>query len=214
SAMARRSLRDHWAGEGDTPALGSEHTPVDVETRPDLLVVASGNLAMLYLPRHPGRLTLEQLTELHPDLVAGLTQHPGIGFVVAETDTRGPVAIGVAGLRRLREGTVIGCDPLVPYGDQIAADLLEHSDRDHVGDLVVCSLLEDGTQEVAAFEELVGCHGGAGGAQTQAVLLHPASWSPPDRPLTSSDQLHRQLTGWLETYGRRRRAPALFIPDG
>ena len=96
--------------------------------RPDLLVVASGNLAMLYLPRHPGRLTLEQLTELHPDLVAGLAEHPGIGFVVVETDTRGPVVIGRAGLRVLRDGTVEGQrSRCARYGEQIAADLLEHS---------------------------------------------------------------------------------------
>ncbi|MGX7677509.1 alkaline phosphatase family protein [Jatrophihabitans sp. DSM 45814] len=206
SAMARRGLRDRWPAEDVNNGSSDGHSPADVEARPDLLVVASGNLAMLYLPRFPGRLTLERMTELHPDLVAGLAKHPGIGFVVVETNTRGPVAIGIAGLRTLRDNTVIGHDPLAPYGEQIAADLLEHSGRDHVGDIVVCSLLEDGTDEVAAFEELVGCHGGAGGAQTQAVLLHPASWALSDPQLTSSDQLHRQLVRWLEIYGRRSSA--------
>jgi hypothetical protein len=205
SAVARRSLRGHWPVEGDAE-LGGEQSQAVVEGRPDLLVVASGNLAMLYLPRLSGRLTLEQLTEVHPDLVAGLAQHPGVGFVVVETDTHGPVVIGSAGLRVLEKGTVEGRDPLARYGEKIAADLLEHSGRDHVGDIVVCSLLEEGTDEVAAFEELVGCHGGAGGAQTRAVLLHPASWSPPDGELTSSDQVHRQLVLWLETYGRRSGA--------
>ena len=130
---------------------------------------------------------------LHPDLVAGLAKHPGIGFVVVETDARGPVVVSDAGLRVLRDGTVEGDDPLARYGTQIAADLLEHSGRDHVGDIVVCSLLEDSTGEVAAFEELVGCHGGAGGAQTRAMLAHPAEWSPPDGELTSSNQVHEQL---------------------
>lgn len=199
SAIARRSLSGRWSEADET---GEQAVAVDDE-RPDLLVVASGNLAMLYLPRHLQRLTLERLTALHPDLVAGLAGHPGIGFVVVETDTRGPVVVGADGLRALRTGTVEGQDPLARYGEQIAADLLEHSGRDHVGDIVVCSLLEDGTDEVAAFEELVGCHGGAGGAQTRAVILHPASWSPPDGELTSSDQVHRQLVHWLETYGRR-----------
>ncbi len=206
SAVARRSLPEHRrVGRAES---GGEHSPQDVGKRPDLLVVASGNLAMLYLPRHPGRLTLEQLTALHPDLVVGLAEHPGIGFVVVETNTRGPVVIGSAGLRRLRDGAFDGRDPLDRYGEQTAADLLEHSGRDHVGDIVVCSLVEDGTEEVAAFEELVGCHGGVGGAQTRAVLLHPASWSAPDTRLTSSDQLHRQAVLWLETYGRRSRDTA------
>jgi uncharacterized membrane protein YvlD (DUF360 family) len=204
SAVARRSLRGHRPVDRNTE-LGSEQRHDVVAGRPDLLVVASGNLAMLYLPRRSGRLTLEQLTDLHPDLVAGLAQHPGVGFVVVETDTQGPVVIGSAGLRVLHEGKVQGRDPLARYGEQIATDLFEHSRRDHVGDIVVCSLLEEGTDEVAAFEELVGCHGGAGGAQTRAVLLHPTSWSPPESQLTSSDQVHRQLVHWLEAQGHRSR---------
>ena len=131
--------------------------------------------------------------------------------MVVETDTRGPVAIGSAGLRRLRDGAVEGTDPLHRYGEHIATDLLEHSGRDHVGDIVVCSLVEEGTEEVAAFEELVGCHGGAGGAQTRAVLLHPAHWLASASRLTSSDQLHRQAVLWLETYGRRSRATAARV---
>jgi uncharacterized membrane protein YvlD (DUF360 family) len=199
SAVARRALQQHWSVEGDETAGGQ---PKD-DKRPDLLVVASGNLAMLYLPRHPGRLTLEDLSDLHPDLVAGLAKHAGIGFVVVETAARGPVVVGHAGLRVLQDGTVEGDDPLARYGEQIATDLLEHSGRDHVGDIVVCSLLEDDTDEVAAFEELVGCHGGAGGAQTRAVLVHPADWSTPDSELTSSNQVHEQLVHWLEKYGQR-----------
>jgi uncharacterized membrane protein YvlD (DUF360 family) len=198
SALARRSLPAGWTADDD-------QDPATAVEGPDLLVVASGNLAMLYLPRQSGRLTLERLADLHPHLVPGLAQHPGIGFIVVETSNRGPIVIGSAGLHVLEDGSVEGVDPLARFGEQIAVDLLEHSGRDHVGDLVVCSLLEEGTDEVAAFEELVGCHGGAGGAQTRAVLLHPAAWSPPEGPLTSSNQVHRQLVHWLETYGRRAR---------
>jgi hypothetical protein len=46
SAVARRSLRGHWPVEGDTE-LGGDQSPEIGERRPDLLVVASGNLAML-----------------------------------------------------------------------------------------------------------------------------------------------------------------------
>jgi uncharacterized membrane protein YvlD (DUF360 family) len=200
SALSRRTLKAaHWS-EGDSD--GSDEA-ASGEARPDLLVIASGNLAMLYLPRHPGRLTLEDLEGLHPNLVVGLASHPGIGFVVVETDARGPVAIGRAGLHVLRDGRVEGEDPLAGYGLQIGSDLLEHSARDHVGDIVVCSLLEAATEEVAAFEELVGCHGGAGGAQTRAVLLHPTEWDSPEGELTSANQVHQLLVRWLEQYGGR-----------
>jgi uncharacterized membrane protein YvlD (DUF360 family) len=198
TAVARRGLGEHWS-----PPSDAADTKETADTRPDLLVVASGNLAMLYLPRQPGRLTLEDLSDLHPELVAGLAKHPGIGFVVVDTATRGPVVIGDAGVRVLQDGSVEGEDPLERYTPQIAIDLLAHSRRDQVGDIVVCSLLEDDTGEVAAFEELVGCHGGAGGAQTRAVLVHPSAWSSPEGELTSSNQVHRQLVAWLETYGQR-----------
>lgn len=46
-----------------------------------------------------------------------------------------------------------------------------------VGDIVVNSVCEPGTERVAAFEELIGCHGGAGGAQTVPFLLYPSEWA-------------------------------------
>ena len=199
SAVARRALRGHWSVEGDASARPADATDSvrTCSSSPRAISRCSTYRAI------PVGSPSNELTELHPDLVAGLAQHPGIGFVVVETDTRGPVVVGAPDCAYCRTGTVEGQDPLARYGEQIAADLLEHSRRDHVGDIVVCSLLEEGTDEVAAFEELVGCHGGAGGAQTRAVLLHPAAWSPPDGELTSSNQVHRQLVHWLEKYGQR-----------
>ena len=35
---------------------------------------------------------------------------------------------------------------------------------------------------VAAFEELIGSHGGLGGWQTRASLLYPADWAAPEEP--------------------------------
>ena len=79
-------------------------------TDPELVVVASGNLAMVYLARHPGKLTLEEIDERHPGLVRALATHPGIGVVVVDT-AAGPVALGARGAHRLRDGTVTGEDP-------------------------------------------------------------------------------------------------------
>jgi hypothetical protein len=57
---------------------------------------------------------------------------------------------------------------------------------------------------VAAYEELVGCHGGLGGWQTEAVLVHPAEWKIDDLPLIGADAVHRQLVHWLDELGQRR----------
>ncbi|MFG2044243.1 alkaline phosphatase family protein [Dactylosporangium sp. NPDC048998] len=180
--------------------------PAANRPRGEVVTIASGNLAMLYLTDVPGRADLATVEALRPGLVEGLAKHPGIGLVVAEGPD-GPLAIGPAGRHLLRDGRVEGEDPLVPYGPSAAADLLAHQAMAHVGDLVVLSRVDPGTEEVAAFEELVGSHGGIGGWQTEAVLVHPADW-----PLLSAEPrgpvaIHDQLVAWLDDLGLR--APVL-----
>ena len=45
------------------------------------------------------------------------------------------------------------------------------------------------------IEELTGSHGGLGGAQTEAFLLHPAGWSV-DGALVGAPAVNRQLVRW------------------
>jgi hypothetical protein len=168
-----------------------------------LITVASGNLAMIYVTGHADKLTLEDLGDLHPDLVPGLVRHPGVGFVVVESALDGPVVLGETGRRRLRDGHVEGIDPLTRYGKNAARDLLDHQGIAHVGDIVVVSRLDRGTDEVAAFEELVGSHGGIGGWQTDAVLVYPATWHREQIELRGPDAVYRQLVDWLDELGLR-----------
>ena len=73
--------------------------------------------------------------------------------------------------------------------------------------------------EVAAFEELVGCHGGLGGWQTRPLLVHPAEWSlDPELldergRLRGADTVHRQLVRWLEQLGQRTDLPRAVVSD-
>ena len=60
--------------------------------------------------------------------------------------------------------------------------------------------------EVAAFEELVGCHGGIGGWQTKPMLVHPAEWTV-EGDLLGAESVHRQLVRWLEALGHRKDLP-------
>ncbi|GAA0536133.1 phage holin family protein [Paractinoplanes ferrugineus] len=179
-------------------------TPAEEEAAPTapLLVASSGNLSLLYLTRYPHRLSRAEIDDAYPKLVPGLVAHPGIGLVVVR-DEDGPVALGTSGRHRLRDGHVEGVDPLLPYGPQARTDLLRHQESAHVGDLVLISSVDPVTEEVAAFEELVGSHGGLGGWQTDAVLVHPARW-PVGRPeLDGPDAVHRQLVEWLDMLGLR-----------
>ncbi len=71
---------------------------------------------------------------------------------------------------------------------------------EHCGDIVAISLLEEATDEVAAFEELIGSHGGLGGPQTHPFILHPAEWTV-DEPIVGAEAVYRQIRRWLEANG-------------
>jgi hypothetical protein len=178
-----------------------------------VVVTASGNLALIYLATTPGRVPLEELEVLHPRLMPGLATHPGVGFVVVDSLAEGPVAIGRAGVHVLRSGRVEGVDPLSAYGRLAAASMLRQAEMPHNGDIVVVSRLDEYTNEVAAFEELVGCHGGLGGWQNRPVLIHPRQW-PVDIDLGSADAVHEQLCRWLEKQGTRSSSPGGEGPTG
>ena len=145
-----------------------------------VIVCASGNLANVYFDLHAGKVNVRELSQAYPGLVDALVAHPGVGFVVAYAEDGTPWILGQSGVRNLRTGAVTGSDPLLPYGDPArrAAQLLRLAQFPHAGDLIVNSTIyADG--QVAAFEELVGSHGGLGGQQTDAFLLHPADMMVP-----------------------------------
>jgi uncharacterized membrane protein YvlD (DUF360 family) len=190
-------LRGELAHRASEPASEAPAGP-----RPEIVVAASGNLALVYLARHPGRATLEEIEGRYPDLVSGLVRHPGIGWVMVRSARHGPMVLGRAGRRFLTDDRVEGVDPLGSYGSAAAADLRRHDGLAHTGDIVVNSTYDPVTEEVAAFEDLIGCHGGLGGWQERPVLIHPTEW-PVDDELTGADAVHRQLVRWLERFGDR-----------
>jgi uncharacterized membrane protein YvlD (DUF360 family) len=145
-----------------------------------VIVCDSGNLANVYFDLHAGKVNMNELDLAYPGLLDALVAHPGVGFVVAYAGDGAPWVLGKNGARNLLTNTVTASDPLVPYGapDHRAAQLLYLAQFPHAGDLIVNSTLyADG--QVAAFEELVGSHGGLGGQQTEAFLLHPADMTVP-----------------------------------
>jgi uncharacterized membrane protein YvlD (DUF360 family) len=178
----------------------------------EIVVVGSGNLGLVWFPQLPGRAALEDLAARFPRLVPGLLGEPGVGFLVVDS-ARGPIALGRDGVHVLGDGVVEGVDPIAPFGPRAAADLLRVATARNAPDVYVHSELDPRTGDVHAFEELVGCHGGLGGWQNQAVLVHPADWStdddlldrsvPGEALLYGADAVHRQLVRWLERSGAR-----------
>jgi len=161
----------------------------------DVVVCASGNLGLVYFARQPGRLSLEAIERDHPGLLQGLVQHPGIGFLLVFSEkSGGPLVLSAQGRRDLNDDRVQGDDPLASFSPHTAAFLRRLSSFPDVGDIVVNSALDPETAQVAAFEELIGCHGGAGGLQTSPFVLYPAEWGEPAESILGAEQLHRFLT--------------------
>ena len=211
SVARRTAKRDARSAEPDVPSPrpGSDAGPDTASAAPELVVLASGNLGLVSFPRLPGRVTLEDLEELHPRLLPGLATHPGVGFLLVRSRSRGPIVLGAEGTHRLADGVVEGVDPLLRFGPHAADDLRRHDGLANAPDLLLNSRIDDGTDEVAAFEELVGCHGGLGGWQDQPVLVHPAAWPDPG-PLVGADAVHHQLIRWIELNGSRTAAEAVI----
>lgn len=166
------------------------------------LVFGSGNLGLVWVAGEKERLTLEELTARWPALLPGLVSHPGVGFVVVDSEDAGPVALGSAGEHRVRDGIVTGIDPLAPFGPDAPAFVLRAATMPEAPDIYVNSLLDD-LGEVAAFEGLVSCHGGLGGWQDRGMIVHPVDLELPADMIVGADALHRVLVGWLEDLGHR-----------
>ena len=162
----------------------------------DIVVAASGNLAQIAFPGVPGRATRETVDAAYPGLVDGLVRHPGIGLVMVRATGRGPVVFGAGGNADLMDGRVDGSDPLASFGPTAAEGLRRVDAMAECGDLVVVSMFDPDAGEVAPFEEQIGSHGGLGGRQSDAFILHPAEWGI-EAPPVGAVALHKQIRRWL-----------------
>jgi uncharacterized membrane protein YvlD (DUF360 family) len=179
---------------------------------PELSVMASGCLGLISFPREPGRVSLERIEALYPRLIPTLRKHPGIGFILVRSEREGAVAIGAGGTRFLEDDRVEGEDPLAPFGPS-AADHLRRTDGfPHCADLMVNSTYWPDFGEVAAFEELVGSHGGMGGTQSFPFVLHPAELEWPAEDVVGAERVHRIFRGWLAGLGQDAYAKEVDSP--
>jgi len=169
---------------------------------PELTVMASGCLGLISFPREPGRLTRERIDRLHPRLLETLRAHPGIGFTLVDSEEHGAVAIGPDGEHRLERGEIVGADPLLPFGPNAPAHVLRTHGFPHCPDILVNSTYWEEEDEVAAFEELVGSHGGLGGTQSHPFVCAPADLEWPEEHVVGSETVHRIFRRWLAGLGQ------------
>jgi uncharacterized membrane protein YvlD (DUF360 family) len=162
----------------------------------DVVVLASGNLGLVYLMDSDARLTLEEIEARHPQLLTSLREHPHIGWLLVRSERDGPVVLGGHGTRYLASSDVAGEDPLAELPRNAARHLQRSDGFRHAPDIFVGSFYDPTLEEGCAFEELISFHGGLGGPQTRPFVLHPAALTVPAEPIVGAQAVNGILLGW------------------
>ncbi|MCG3141959.1 MAG: hypothetical protein HDKAJFGB_03319 [Anaerolineae bacterium] len=163
-----------------------------------IVVFGSGSTGLIYFTDSKERMTIEQISDLHPDLIVGLQQHPGIGLVIVKSEKNGTMVIGKGGVNYIDIGTVEGVDPLKPFGPNAALHVKRESDFEDCPDILVNTLFDPQTEELAGFENQVSHHGGLGGPQNRPFVLYPQVLPYDGKPIVWAKGLYRLLRGWRE----------------
>jgi len=191
------SDEDHFAGSSpfsrEKKKIKKEKKEQEELSDSEVIVLASGNLAMIYLTQWSQRLTYEELNKYFPELIPGIINNDYVGFILVKSQEHGDLAIGKNGTYYLDSGEIEGENPLEGFGDNIARHLKRTSSFEHTPDILVNSFYDEEADEVCAFEELVGSHGGAGGDQSKPFILYPSSWNVSDDEIVGAENIYRLL---------------------
>jgi len=189
---------DHFVGDY-TPfsrkekKIAKEEKEAQELSDSEVIVLASGNLAMIYLTQWSQRLTYEELNSYFPELIPGIINNEYVGFILVNSAEHGDLAIGKNGTYYLDSGKIDGENPLIGFGDNIVRHLKRTSSFEHTPDILVNSFYDEKSDEVCAFEELVGSHGGAGGDQSKPFILYPSSWNVSDDEIIGAESIYKLL---------------------
>lgn len=163
----------------------------------ELIVLGSGNMGLIYLTQWQQRLTYEEIVMLFPDLIPGLVKHSGVGFILVNSLANGGMVIGQDGIYYLDTGNLIGENPLEGFGENAARHLKRENSFKNMPDILVNSFYDSKNNEVCAFEELIGSHGGLGGDQSTPFILYPSNWDNPGE-LVGAESVHKFLKKEIE----------------
>jgi len=197
SKLMRRVFKSKTI-DGEVALKGKGEKPKDAEVKEETAVIAlaSGNLGLISFTRWDERMTLEQINEAFPAVVDGLVAHEGIGFIMVRSEKDGAVVIGENGVYYLDEDRIEGENPLALFGPRAAQHLRRTDSFPNCPDILVNSFYDPVKNEGAAFEELIGFHGGLGGTQTRPFLLHPVELKV-DGDLVGAAAVYKTCKGWL-----------------
>ncbi|WP_405277266.1 alkaline phosphatase family protein [Methanobrevibacter sp.] len=193
-----KNLRNRYTNSLDY-IKGYESTPQSTKKAKDseLIVMGSGNMGLIYLTQWKERLSYEEIVMLFPDLIPGLVKHTGIGFILVNSIANGGMVIGQDGIYYLDSDKIIGTNPLESFGDNAAKHLKRQNSFKNMPDILVNSFYDEKYNEVCAFEELIGSHGGLGGDQTKPFILYPSEWADPG-DLIGAESIYKFLKSEIE----------------
>ena len=120
-----------------------------------------------------------------------------MSFVLVKSK-EGDLVIGKDGINNLDTGEIEGKNPLEGFGDNISQHLKRSSSFKYTPDILVNSFYDSENDEVCAFEELVGSHGGVGGSQSKPFILYPSDWDVPEDEIIGAENIYKLLKENLE----------------
>lgn len=202
TSSASRKLGSSYRQKTQSYAQGPSH-------KIEVVVTGSGNLGNVWLKHFNSRPSLQQIENKYQGFIDELLRTPGMGLAIILDAKQNPVCIGGHGRINLRTGKVEGKNPLSTYKNIRTKELLNLAMDPNAPDIILISAKHPGSNEVYAFEELVGNHGGIGGWQTEALLLHPTELKIDKKfyengTLYDSTTIHAIFVGWLTDAGQRK----------
>src|SRR4029077_12281645 len=105
-----------------------------------------------------------------------------------------------------------GEDPTTLFGPHTIMSLKREDAMTHAPDLLMLSQYDPKLGEVAAFEELVGPHGGRVGPQTEPFILHPVEWTLDEEVPLGAPAIYRNIRRWLDSIGITLGPPKAAAP--
>jgi hypothetical protein len=211
--MFRKQTHDGNVALGPEGQQLREQDDPAAQFKDKIVVLASGNLGLIYFTPWKERMSLEQIDEAFHRLIPELVGHEGVGFVMVNSEEHGPLAISAEGTYYLAEDRVEGENPLADFGPNAAQHLRRTNSFPDAPDILVNSFYRPTDNEVAAYEEQIGCHGGMGGYQTQPFVLYPTELTAPDKPLVGASSVYALFKGWVESFAPGETAVAAPAAD-
>jgi putative membrane protein len=198
AALLRTALRSKTQTDGIVKVGPAQHDEQQAQAA-EIIVLASGSTGLIYFRGAPQRLTYEEIQARYPDLISGLVKHPGIGWVLVRSSEFGDIDSGAKGAYFLDKDEVEGENPLAVYGPNAVKLLKRETSFEHCPDLLINTRYDPVTEELCGFENQVSHHGGLGGPQNHAFILHPVAFPVPAEPLVGAEQVYRLLRGWRDS---------------